>query len=71
MNNELLMVFKKESDISFMISEMLVGRGMRQKIVDRKILFDSLGGDEYVLVSSTDTDIERIINLLSKECLGR
>lgn len=69
-NNDLLIVYKKGSDISYVISKMLDGNGMKQRVVNREIIFDTIGSGEYNIICSDVTDIEKITTQLTKECLG-
>jgi len=67
-NNDLLIVYKKNSEMSSVISQMMEDKEMKQRIVNKKIYTDTLG--DYSMIYSDDTNIEDITDTLKKECLG-
>ena len=67
-NNDLLIVYKKGSEMSKVISSMLDGNWMKEKIIKKQIIFDTIG--QYSMIGSDETDIVNITNTLKKECLG-
>jgi hypothetical protein len=66
--NELLIVYKKGSEMEKVISSMLEGSYMKEKMVNKQIIFDTIG--DYTMIGSDETDIVKITNTLKKECLG-
>ena len=65
---ELLIIYKKDSDMSVPITNMIKNSGITGKIVNREIIIDSVG--EYNMIYSMDTNIQSIINLLSRDLYG-
>ena len=67
-NNELLVIYRKGSDMSFPISNIFESRNMRNGLINRTFIIDTIG--DYNVIYSMDTDIENIMDLLKKECMG-
>jgi len=67
-NNELLVIYGKDTGLSFQLSRIFEGRNMRNLLITRNILIDTVGS--YNLIYTRDTDIQSITDLLTRECLG-
>lgn len=66
-DNELLILYRGSS-ISSDITGMVNRSQMTDKIVNRKVIVDTVG--EYNLLYTVHTDIETICDLLTRECMG-
>lgn len=66
-DDELLILYKG-NDISCHITNMINRSGMTEKIVNRKIIVDTMG--EYNMIYNSGLDIERVTDLLTKSCMG-
>lgn len=66
-DNELLILYRG-SNISSDITGMVNRSQMTDKIVNRKVIVDTVG--EYNLIYTVHTDIETICDLLTRECMG-
>ena len=67
-NNELLVIYGKDTGLSFQLSRIFESRNMRNLLITRNILIDTVGS--YNLIYTRDTDIQSITDLLTRECLG-
>ena len=65
--DELCIIYKKNTLSSHYLGKLLEGPGthMRKSIVNRDLVISSLG--EYNILYSLDTNIDRIVKLLSRE----
>jgi hypothetical protein len=67
-NDELLILYRKDSGMCSLITDLINKHWISEKIVNRKIILDSLG--EYNMVYSDQLDIEKVTDLLTQECMG-
>lgn len=68
-NDELLVIYKKGSDMVYPIKKMIEGsKNLVSRMLNRELIIDIIG--DYHILYTTSTDIETIIRELRIECMG-